>query len=487
MPRYRPVSLTILTLAVAALACTIPVEVLDAVNRLPTPVPTATPTPSSVLYVDKSGNDDNDCQSAGTACLTIMAALGKAADVAAVYIGPGTYTEDDTRSDLALHIENQSVSLYGAATPGGLTTVLSGAGTQDAVTISGASRVVLENVAIIDGGGRGYGLYVTGGAGQYVTLRNAELRNHEQAAVVIRGEATAVFEYVRITDNPNGALSNSGNLTVRGSRVANNGSMPRGMGVGTGVIYNDNTLLLIDTTVAGNEATENHVIHNAGGGSMTVERSTIGGHSVGRGAGLYNSLDSTLVLVNSTVSSNSGIGIRTLGDLSLIFTTVAGSQGHGLWVNSSDTDPMTLRLENSLIENNGAQDCFFHLGHSIVFDRRGRNLSDGSCDFDYGNWFPRPPEGDFFLAPLAENGGPTQTHALLEGSRGIDTAMGPCLASDQRGIGRPVGGGCDVGAYEFTFAVTAATPESTLIPVQTLIPTLSATPTEAARPLVTLI
>lgn len=484
--RMRRSWLLVLTaLTATVLACIVPPEVLDAINRLPTPGPTATPVPSEVLYVDKVGDDDNDCLTAGTACLTIKAALGKAADGAAIYIGPGTYADNDPRGDWILGIENQNVSLYGAATPGGLATILSGDGRESAVVIVGEARVVLENVAIIDGGGPGFGLHVTGGAGQHVTLRNAELRNHARVAVNIQGGATVLFEYVRITANRQGAISNRGNLTLRNSRVVDNGSIP-GEGLGSGVIYNDGTLRLLDSTVADNQAIETHVMHNTGGGSMTVERSTISGHRVGRYSALYNNMDSTMALVNSTVSGNSGSGITSLGDLNLTFTTISGNGLSGLYGNSGEADPMTFRLENSVIENNGEQDCAFQLGHSIVFDRRGRNLTDGSCDFDYGGLYPRPPEGDFFLGPLADNGGPTQTRALLEGSRGIDTATGPCLATDQRGVGRPVGGGCDVGSYEFTFAVTAGTPAPTLIPVETATSLPSATP-PALEPLVTFI
>ncbi|NNC99145.1 MAG: hypothetical protein HKN85_03085 [Gammaproteobacteria bacterium] len=50
---------------------------------------------------------------------------------------------------------------------------------------------------------------------------------------------------------------------------------------------------------------------------------------------------------------------------------------------------------------------------------------------------------------LADNGGPTLTHALLVGSPAIDAAVGTCPATDQRGVARPQGAGCDVGAYEF--------------------------------------
>jgi hypothetical protein len=57
---------------------------------------------------------------------------------------------------------------------------------------------------------------------------------------------------------------------------------------------------------------------------------------------------------------------------------------------------------------------------------------------------------DAGLGPLADNGGPTLTHALLAGSPAIDAADdGICPATDQRGVTRPQGAACDVGAYEY--------------------------------------
>jgi len=320
-----------------------------------------------------------------------------------------------------------------------------------------------------------------------VTLRHAEIRNNAMAAVRIF-TGTVLLEDVLITDNPDGAIVNSdgGNLTVRGSRIVGNGTRTdaraRTLGLPIDVVYNAGTLRVVDSTMGENQGERGEnpsVVSNYG--SLTVERSTISGNRVGRGTAVYTSTGSTAALVNSTVSGNSGSGIGGVGaDLRLTFTTVSGNVLGGLWGNAGEGAPMTLRLENSILENNGEQDCTFQLGHTIVFDRRGRNLSDGSCDFDYGGIFPRPPEGDFFLGPLADNGGSTQTHALLEGNRGIDAASSPCLATDQRGVGRPVGGGCDVGAYEFTFALTAASPAATLAPVET--PT-----SPASEPLVTII
>src|SRR3970282_626777 len=54
------------------------------------------------------------------------------------------------------------------------------------------------------------------------------------------------------------------------------------------------------------------------------------------------------------------------------------------------------------------------------------------------------------LGPLANNGGPPQTHALLAGSPAIDAGSPDCPppATDQRGVARPQGPACDIGAYE---------------------------------------
>jgi hypothetical protein len=75
--------------------------------------------------------------------------------------------------------------------------------------------------------------------------------------------------------------------------------------------------------------------------------------------------------------------------------------------------------------------------------------TDDSCKLDDPTDKPNTAAG---LAALAENGGPTQTHALLPGSAAIDAAGTGCPLTDQRGLGfpRPVGPFCDMGAFEGT-------------------------------------
>ena len=79
--------------------------------------------------------------------------------------------------------------------------------------------------------------------------------------------------------------------------------------------------------------------------------------------------------------------------------------------------------------------------------------SDGTCGFsDTGELAGAYP----LLGPLQDNGGPSQTHALLQGSPAIDAGNpatpgsggSACEAIDQRGVSRPQGAACDIGAFE---------------------------------------
>ena len=77
----------------------------------------------------------------------------------------------------------------------------------------------------------------------------------------------------------------------------------------------------------------------------------------------------------------------------------------------------------------------------------GGNIgTDGSCNLIAAGDQPATAP---LLGALDDNGGPTQTHALLGGSPAIDAAgAAACPATDQRGVSRPQGAACDAGAYE---------------------------------------
>ena len=104
----------------------------------------------------------------------------------------------------------------------------------------------------------------------------------------------------------------------------------------------------------------------------------------------------------------------------------------------------SLTLVNTIISGNtssSGNNC------SGAITSQGHNLaSDGTCVLvATGDLSGMDP----LLGPLQNNGGSTQTHALLSGSPAIDAGDNKvCPAADQRGVARPQGATCDIGAYE---------------------------------------
>jgi hypothetical protein len=108
----------------------------------------------------------------------------------------------------------------------------------------------------------------------------------------------------------------------------------------------------------------------------------------------------------------------------------------------------SLTLQNTIVAANGDGGCFlapFGSG-AVSLTSLGNNVfTDGTCS-------PVATDlvvADAGLGSLADNGGPTETHALAPGSPAIDAAdTGTCPATDQRGVARPQGAACDVGSFE---------------------------------------
>ena len=182
------------------------------------------------------------------------------------------------------------------------------------------------------------------------------------------------------------------------------------------------------------------------GGNLTLDHSLVANNVVdGKGGGgiLLGDDESTLVLLNSTVSENvasAGGGIFAVGYVvsrnSTIVGNVAATQGGGLYAAAAS-------LRNTIIANNTAEakaNCNVEVSSSAYF---GTNISnDDTCGFGL--------VADPVIGPLAANGGPTRTHALLFSSPAIDGGTSCTEASDQRYVARPQGSSCDVGAFEFT-------------------------------------
>jgi len=212
----------------------------------------------------------------------------------------------------------------------------------------------------------------------------------------------------------------------------------------------------------------------AGGGwfgTVTMTDTLITGNSAsGQGGGVLVGEDS--VLTNVTVTGNStlndGGGISTTGSgtrLNAVTVTnnTADSDGGGFgsW-GGIHADFVVLTLENSVVAGNvdgspaaEAPDCG---GAGTVASGANNLIGDGTgCSFTAQTGDQVGAAGaqiDPRLGPLVDNGGPTMTQALLFGSPAIDAGGPDCPVADQRGLPRPQGAGCDIGAYELALCAT---------------------------------
>ncbi len=260
-----------------------------------------------------------------------------------------------------------------------------------------------------------------------------------------------------------GGILNSGVLSLDRVVVTNNvenSAGPPSFDLGGGGIYNtdSSTLNLTDSTVSDNTST-----NQPGGGiygffnsTVNITRSTISGNLSGDVAGGLRML-SNATIVNSTFSGNTstawhGGGIfHTDGNLIVTNSTFAGNNApagtaSGILVATFGAPASATLTNNVLAGFGGAFACSIEGGGAATITSGGGNvISDGSCN-------PAGSDQSFtdpLLGALADNGGPTLTHALGAGSPAIDAAdAGACPATDQRGVARPQGAGCDAGAYE---------------------------------------
>lgn len=277
-------------------------------------------------------------------------------------------------------------------------------------------------------------------ANNVVTITNSILSGNSTAGLSANGgaidatEGTVFIENSLIQDNhtygagaTGGAVSHSGGVTtINNSAILSNTTTNA---IGGGLFIGGGTLNISNSTIAYNRSLNpsrpgGGLAFNQFGDNQkfaTLENVTLSSNSSAGEGGAIWVPRGFLTMTHVTLSDNSAI---------------TGTGGISVGVNG------TVNMANSLIANSAHEDClsvgsFNDLGYNLVED--GNCLSAGTS-----------LSGDPLLAPLEDNGGPAQTHALLAGSPAIDVSPGGscALSADQRGLSRPQGSGCDSGAFE---------------------------------------
>jgi predicted outer membrane repeat protein len=259
----------------------------------------------------------------------------------------------------------------------------------------------------------------------------------------------------------------SGTLSVTGSTISDDAG-GYGGGVylaGSGAVTLSQDTLADDSSVYGYGGG----IYDQNGAAVTVSADTFNGNSADQGGGVYFN-GSTEQLTNDTFDGNSGyygasIYLNTAG-ASLTNDTIArgnGVEGGGIYQPAKAS-----AIANTIVADNQGGDCYS--GPAGTTADQGNNLDGDSSCFATGGTGTTPESGDDLvstnpdLGSLADNGGPTETDALLVGSPAIDAGSdavcqmlnAPNPPTDQRGVPRPQGVHCDVGAFEAAAAHLSA-------------------------------
>ena len=275
-----------------------------------------------------------------------------------------------------------------------------------------------------------------------------------------------------INSGNGGGISNVGTLTISNSMISGNstqggdgnGNGGNGGGINNFADVGNATLTINNSTISGNLANGGNGggIRNfadTGAVTLTVSNSTISGNFASQSGGISNFADignATLTINNSTISGNSasgeigGIfnnGILTISNSTISENSSGFSSNHGGIFNNGNI-PVSLR--STIVANNdaalGTDDDLsgsFRVEYSLIRSRASATIVESVPG---SNLYGVDPH----LGPLAENGGPTLTHALLAGSPAINRGSNPMPHSfDQRGLGfvRAVGR-TDIGAFE---------------------------------------
>jgi uncharacterized repeat protein (TIGR01451 family)/CSLREA domain-containing protein len=219
--------------------------------------------------------------------------------------------------------------------------------------------------------------------------------------------------------------------------------------IGTSAFFNrSGAATITDSTLAGNTGQLGDTVENLG--TLAIAGTTIAGNV---GAGIDNLGE--LSITNSTIVGNTtdgnGGGLFNSGHATLVNDTFAGNGGGNVVTRRVGATTLTTAINTIFASAASAGNC----GDSEAIKSLGHNIDDGNTCALAGPG--DKSKTDPLLEALADNGGPTQTRALAPGSPAFDAGdSAACPPTDQRGIHRPTGAGCDIGAFEFAVAADVA-------------------------------
>ena len=347
--------------------------------------------------------------------------------------GGGIYNDGGPLTIAHTTIANNSV---GSSAQGGGVQNVNG-------TVSIHDSVFVYNLAAAVGGG---GIYNTGGILMVYGTLFADNAAYRGAGIKNYGGELFVYDstFRQNTAVAGGAISNvsSGYTLLQDSVVADNAANSSGGGVD----IHSGEVEIKRTAIQNNEAAAGGGVY-VDAGTVRITQSSLSGN-VGSlsGAGIYL-IGGQMTIENSAISQNVGQGIYkafAMKPFTLSHSVVAGNTAQGVY---NDESGSLFTFKNSIVAYNGGGNCYDTV-HAVSL---GYNISsDGTCNFTQATDFPNT---DPLLGPLADNGGPTETQVLLAGSVGVDAGTcynvtGELILLDQRGVARPKGAACDIGAVE---------------------------------------
>jgi hypothetical protein len=273
--------------------------------------------------------------------------------------------------------------------------------------------------------------------------------------------ATLTVVESTIAANSSGAGGNAGSGSSASEANTNGGNGGfAGFGGSGGGIADQGTLTVTSSAILGNATSRGGSGGNFGAknGSGTNGIPSAGG-GAGDGGGISANSLQTATLTNLTISGNSapaggaggsgagngsngfGAGIFHSGSLmQFSFDTIAGNAAVGSDGGVDNSSGSVTEADSIIASNSGSPAANCSVG-GLVDEGGNVVFGDNSCP---------GTNADPMLGPVQDNGGPTQTLALLPGSAAIDAVpLNSCpVAVDERGVSRPQGAGCDAGAYE---------------------------------------